>query len=70
LKRKADILDDIENNAPGDRKRKIRKTGNEEINELCWRWFPDAVGRRINVTRPLLKMKALKFPKDLGNAEF
>ena len=35
LKRKAEILDDIEYNAPGDRKRKMRKTGNEEINDLC-----------------------------------
>ena len=35
LKRKAEILDDIENNAPGDRKRKMHKTGNEEINDLC-----------------------------------
>jgi len=38
-KRKAEILCDIENNVPSERKRKRHKTGNEEINDLCWNWF-------------------------------
>lgn len=64
LKRTAEIINDIENNTPSDGKRKRQKIGNEDINDLCWKWFQDAVGRRINVTaRPLLKMKALKFAK-------
>ena len=33
-KRKAEILDDYENNVSSDRKRKRHKTGNEEINEF------------------------------------
>lgn len=70
LKRKAEIINDIENNAPSDSKRKRQKTVNEDINDLCWKWFQDAVGRRVNVTGPLLKMKALKFAKDLGNQNF
>uniref|UniRef100_A0A8W8I2G5 HTH CENPB-type domain-containing protein n=1 Tax=Magallana gigas TaxID=29159 RepID=A0A8W8I2G5_MAGGI len=70
LKGKAEIINDIENNAPSDSKRKRQKTGNEDINDLCWKWFQDAVGRLLNVTGPLLKMKALKFAKDLGNQNF
>ena len=40
---KAEILCDIENNVPGERKRKRHKTGNEEINDLCWSWFQEAM---------------------------
>ena len=47
-KRKAEIREDYENNISSDRKRKRHKTGNEEINELCWTWFQDAVQRRMN----------------------
>jgi predicted DNA-binding protein YlxM (UPF0122 family) len=57
-KRKAEILEDYENNISSDRKRKRHKTGNEEINELCWTWFQDAVQCRINITGPLLKEMA------------
>ena len=70
LKRKAEVLSEFESNAAPDRKRKRHKTGNEELNELCWKWFQDAVKRRINVTGPLLKEKALKFAKDLQNEDF
>ena len=64
-KRKAEILEDIENNVDGERKRKRHKTGNEEINDLCWNWFQEARTRNINITGPLLKEKALKFAVDL-----
>jgi transposase len=64
-KRKAEILEDYENNVSSDRKRKRHKIGNEEINELCWTWFQDAVQCKINVTGPLLKEMALKFSADL-----
>ena len=64
-KRKAEILEDYDNNVSSDRKQKWHKTGNEEINELCWTWFQDAVQHRINVTGSLLKEMALKFSADL-----
>jgi hypothetical protein len=54
-------LSQIENNVPGERKRKRHKTGNEEINDLCWSWFQEAMTRKINVTGPLLKEQALKY---------
>ena len=43
LKRKGEILDDFENNAPSSRKFQHRITGNENINKLCWDWFQDFV---------------------------
>ena len=67
LKRKREILSDIENNAPGDRKRKRIKSGNEDINDLIWKWFQDAVARKINVTGPMIQEKALQFAKKLKN---
>jgi hypothetical protein len=50
LKANSKVVEDYENNVSSARKRKRHKTGNEEINELCWTWFQDAVQRRINVT--------------------
>ena len=66
-KRKAEVLADYEQNIPGSTKRRRHLTGNENINELCLEWFKDAVSRRINVTGPLLKEKALKITSELGN---
>lgn len=50
LKRKAELMTDYENNAPGDRKRVRRQTGNEDINDLTLAWFKDAVSRRLPVS--------------------
>jgi kinesin family protein 6/9 len=38
IKRKREVLDDYESNVSNDRKRKRYKTGNEDINDLCWDW--------------------------------
>jgi len=43
----------------------MRKTGNEDVNELCGKWFRDAISRKINVTGPPLKEKTLTFAFDL-----
>jgi hypothetical protein len=66
IKRKSEILDDFKNNMPHSRKRQRRATGNEDINQLCWDWFQEATGRRINISGPLILEQALKFAKDLG----
>lgn len=70
MKRKAEFLEDYENNAPNERKIKYRKTGNEEINELCWTWFKDVVGRNIPISGPMIQQRALKFAKDLDRNDF
>ena len=59
-----------EQNLDGDRKRQKRITRNEDINDLCLKWFNDCMGRKITVYGPLLKEKALKFAKDLNKPEF
>lgn len=53
-----------------ERKRRRHITGNEEINELCWKWFQDATKRRICVTGPLLQEQARKFSTQLNNDSF
>lgn len=61
LKRKREVLEDLECNVDPERKRWHHITGNEEINELCWKWFQDATKHRICVTGPLLQEQARKF---------
>ena len=70
IKRKAEVLSDYESNVASDRKRKCRKTGNEEINRKCWEWFCEASSRRIVITGHLIQQKALEFAKTEGNTEF
>lgn len=62
LKRKNEVLEE--------RKRRRHITGNEEINELCWKWFQDATKRRMCVTGPLLQEQARKFSSQLKNDSF
>jgi hypothetical protein len=70
IKRKSEILDDFKNNMPGSRNRQRRATGNEDINQLCWDWFQEGTGRRINISGPLIQEQTLKFAKDLGVDQF
>lgn len=70
LKRKNEVLEDLECNVDPERKRRRHITGNEEINELCWKWFQDATKRRICVTGPLLQKQARKFSSQLKNDSF
>ncbi|XP_069105391.1 tigger transposable element-derived protein 4-like [Argopecten irradians] len=69
-KRKLELINDFENNVPGESKRRRYLTGNEEINSLTYEWFKDASARRINISGPLLKTKALNFAEDLGKTDF
>ncbi|XP_033730203.1 tigger transposable element-derived protein 4-like [Pecten maximus] len=70
LKRKSENLADLEDNVAPERKRQRRPTGNEEINNLVWEFFKDASSRRVNLSGPLLKQKALDFASDFGNTTF
>ena len=70
LKRKADILKSFKENGNNERKRQCRSYGNDEINNLTWLWFQDAISRRLPVSGPLLQERALKFATDLGITEF
>ena len=44
--------------------------GNEEINNLIYRWFKDAVSRWIIISSPLLQETAIDFAQSLNNLEF
>jgi hypothetical protein len=41
-----------------------------DINQLCWVWFQEATGRRINISGPLIQEQALNFAQDLGVDQF
>ena len=57
IKRKSEVLDNYQSNISNNRKRKRHKTGNEDINDLCWDWVQEAIRCRINVTGPMIKEK-------------
>ena len=57
---KDQVIDDYDRNFSSDCKRKLRTTGNGVINQMCWEWFCDASSRRMVITDPLLRHKALK----------
>ncbi|KAG1651344.1 Tigger transposable element-derived protein 4 [Nymphon striatum] len=69
-KRKCEVFEQVERNVPLDTKRRRRATGNEEINQLTYEWFKDAVSRRVPVTGPLLQTKALDFASQLNVSDF
>ena len=69
LKRKAELMSDYENNANPDSKRQRRATGNEDINELTWRWFQDASARRAHLSGPIIQEKA-RIAESLENSVF
>ena len=61
---------DFDNNVSAERKRQKKSTGNDDINKLVWEWFKNATSRRINLSGPLIKEKALKFAQDFGVESF
>jgi len=70
-KRKAEVLDDYANSSIStDSKRRKYQTGNEELNTLTYKWFIDAVARRLPVSGPVIKARALKFAEELGKTDF
>ena len=65
LKKKEFTLDLFENNCSGDRQRKLRKTGNEDVNRLVWNWFQAAKSKGIPIKGYLLQEKAKFFAEQL-----
>jgi len=55
VKCKADVLEEYSVNAPSHSWCIHRKIGNDEINELTWKWFQDATTRHVQVSRPLIQ---------------
>lgn len=69
LKRKSEILEQCLLGA-GSRKRKFRKTGNEEVNKAVWQWFVEAKSNNFNITGPLLQAQAKVAAEHLGKTDF
>ena len=68
--KKSDVLTEYEQNIDGDRKGKIVKTQNHDINCVCWKWFEKVSYQHIPVSGLTLQEKALKFSADLRNCDF
>ena len=54
-KRKRKIMEEYDSNSNPESKRVRRVTANDEINELCYKWFGDATSRQVNISGPLLQ---------------
>ena len=63
LKRKAEVLEDIASNAPLDKKRKVKDTTYDAINELSLKWLLEALERRLEVNGPMLQKQSPRFAK-------
>lgn len=70
VKNKEEFKKDFAGNAPASKKRNIRKTGYEELNELVWEWFKDGRARALPINGPLIQERAKSFAKDLGKPDF
>ncbi|XP_003724453.2 uncharacterized protein LOC100887902 [Strongylocentrotus purpuratus] len=70
LKRKNEWIEQYAQNVPLSRKRKLRKTGNEEINHKVYEWFEEAIDRMIPVNGPMLQQKAVEIARELNITEF
>lgn len=54
----------------GNRKRKLRITGNEQINEAVWEWFVSARAKNVPLSGPLLQAEALRVAAKLQISTF
>ena len=50
------ISTQYDNNESSEKKGNIRKTGDEEINELIWEWSKDVTSRGLPVIGPLIQV--------------
>jgi hypothetical protein len=41
--------------------------GNEEINEILWKWFTNARSKKIHIFGQIVRSEALTVAKSLGN---
>ena len=52
------------------RKRRVRRTSNEETNRLVWQWYCSLKEQGIRVTGPALQNEARSIAKSLGISNF
>lgn len=54
----------------GSRRRKLKTTGNEKINEAVWEWFVAARAKNLPISGPILQSQALEVAKSLNITTF
>jgi len=69
-KKKTEILMRWENCANGKIKRELKKTTNEDVNEMVWKWFVSVRAKNHRVSGPVVQEYAKKFAQKLGKTEF
>ncbi|XP_054629702.1 tigger transposable element-derived protein 4-like [Dunckerocampus dactyliophorus] len=70
LKRKPEWIEEFKSNMPLDRKRKVRKTANDELNAILYEWFKDSTARQLPVSGPLLQENLKEIATQLQLDEF
>ena len=70
LKKKTEILMRWENCANGKIKRELKKTANEDVNEIVWEWFVSVRSKNHRVSGPMVQKYAKKVAQKLGKTEF
>lgn len=71
FKHREEIMADwLSGNFDPDRKRRGRKTENDEINAMCLDWYNQAVASGYQVSGPALQQKALELAVQLGVPSF
>ena len=53
-----------------DRKRKLPKTKNEDLNLVCWEWYQRLRSRNVAVSGAMVQNKALIYATQQGNTDF
>jgi kinesin family protein 6/9 len=70
LKRKSQVIEDYFGNGDLDRRRKLRKTGFEDVNQRTHDWYDQVVAVGKPPKGAEVQAKAVSFAKDLGITGF
>jgi hypothetical protein len=70
LKKKMEILMWWENCGNGKIKRELKKTANEDFNEIVWEWFDGVRAKNHHVSGPMVQEYAKQVAQKLGKTEF
>ena len=66
LKKKTDILMRWENCGNGKIKRELKKTANEDVNEIVWEWFVSVRAKNHRVSGPMVQEYLNRLLKSWG----
>ena len=70
LLRKQEWIEQYAQNAPLDRKRKLRRTGYEEVNKKVYKWFEGRLEAMLPVSGHMIQAKAVEIARELGFNNF